>query len=311
MTTALEPDLELMAFTLESDDNYRVLRRFKPRTRFKESTLPPDRLGRGVVLDTETTGRDPATDRIIELGLAAFTFDRETGEPVEILGTYNSLEDPGIPIDPAATRVNGITDEMVKGHRIDDGTVEKFVASADLVIAHNAGFDREFCERRMPFFKDLAWACSRTQIDWEAEGIGGTKLDYIAFRMGFFYDAHRAEIDCLALLEVLARPLPVSGARGLLQLLEASKQRQVRVWATDAPFEKKGVLAARGYRWGDGTQGKEKAWYILIPEDKLEEELAWLRANVYRFPARVVIDDVDALCRFSPRRIGTRTVRLS
>lgn len=309
MTKLHEPDLELMAIALEANDDYRVLRRYKPRSRYKEVSLPPEQIGHGVILDTETTGREPATDKIIELGLVSFSFDKALGEPIEVTGIYNSLEDPGVPIDPAASRVNGITDEMVKGHRIDDGQVERLAKAADLVIAHNSAFDREFCEKRWPFFQELAWACSRTQIDWAAEDITGTKLDYIAYRQGFFYAAHRAEVDCLALLEVLARPLPVSGKPGLKQLLDNFGHQELRLWAVNSPFEKKGLLSARGYRWGDGTQGKEKAWYTTLPEAKLEEEIAWLRANIYGRPGYVVLDTVDARCRFSPRRLDTRTHR--
>lgn len=309
MTTLLVPDNELMAITLEADANYRVLRRYKPRTRFKETQIPAEDLGRGVILDTETTGREPLTDRIIELGLVSFTFQKSTGEPIEVTGTYNALEDPGMPIDPSASRVNGITSDMVKGQKIDDGKVEEMASEADLVIAHNSSFDREFCEYRWAFMKDLSWACSRSQVDWDVEGITGTKLDYIAYRLGFFYDAHRADADCMALLEVLARPLPVSGTCGLTKLLGRFDHKEIRLWATDSPFEKKGMLSARGYKWGDGTNGKEKAWFTTLPQEQVQDEIAWLRHNIYGRPGRVVLDSVDARCRFSPRRLDTRTIR--
>ena len=39
-------------------------------------------------------------------------------------------------------------------------------------------------------------------------GLGSAKLDYLAYRYGFFFEGHRAEIDCRALLEVLRRPVP-------------------------------------------------------------------------------------------------------
>lgn len=306
MTKPHGPDLELMAATLNSHEDYRVLRRFRPERQLTKAEVPGDRLKIGLILDTETTGRDPATDKIVELGLVSFTYDQETGEPVEIIDVYNSLEDPGIPISEEASRVNGITDEMVQGHRINDGKVRFVAERAELVIAHNSQFDRDFCERRFPFFRDIKWACSRTQIDWAAEEITGQKQDYIAFRLGFFYEAHRAQEDCLALLKILSTPLPVSGKPGLKLLLDAYDHKELRLWALDSPFERKDMLSARGYRWGDGKDGKEKAWYTTLPEDKLEEELAWLKANIYRRPGRVVLDDVDARCRFSPRRLGTR-----
>jgi DNA polymerase III subunit epsilon len=304
-----EIDNSAIAAVLAADPNYQVLRRFTPKQRYKTEDTPAERIGRGVVLDTETTGKEPTLDRIIEIGLVGFTFDRETGEVIEVTGEYNSLEDPQMPIDPAASRVNGITDEMVKGKQMDDAVVESFVKDADIIIAHNAGFDRAFCERRFEFFKNSKWGCSRSQIDWEAERVGGAKMDYIAFRLGFFYEAHRATADCLALLEILATRLPESKVPALKKVLDAYGLVEVRIWAVQAPFEKKGLLSARVYRWGDGTNGKEKAWNRTVKQEEFDDEITWLRNNVYGKSFTLVVDTVDALSRFSPRRVGTEQMR--
>jgi DNA polymerase-3 subunit epsilon len=289
----------------------KLITRFVPVKAYSTEPLSPEHRGTGVILDTETTGRDSANDRIIELGMVRFTFNKVTGQPHEVLGTFNALEDPGMPIDPAATRVNGITDDMVKGQRIDDAAVHQFLEGTDIVIAHNASFDREFCERRDPIFKKLAWACSRAQIDWEAEKIGGQKLDYLAFKFGFFYEAHRAEIDCLALLHVLAQSLPVSGETGLKKLLGAYRSRSLRVWAVKSPFETKDLLKARKYRWGNGDNGTQKAWYIDLPAEEFDNEVNWLRSNIYGRPFDLVVDTVDEFSRFSPRRTGTEMMHFA
>jgi DNA polymerase-3 subunit epsilon len=288
-----EIDNSAIAAVLAADPNYKVL----------------ERIGRGVILDTETTGKDPTLDRIIELGLVGFSFDRETGDVLEVTDTYNALEDPGMPIDPNASRVNGISDDMVKGKQIDDAAVDAFVADAEIIIAHNAGFDRSFCEPRFPIFKQRAWGCSRSQVDWEEEKIGGQKMDYIAFKFGFFYEAHRAEADCRALLEILALPGPETGKPALKKILETYNLVENRIWAIAAPFEKKGLLSARVYRWGDGTNGKEKAWNKTVTLAEFDDEISWLRNNVYGQTFKVIIDTVDALSRFSPRREGTQLLK--
>ena len=41
-----------------------------------------------------------------------------------------------------------------------------------MVIAHNAGVDRNFIEKRLPVFADLPWGCSFQQVNWAAGGIG-------------------------------------------------------------------------------------------------------------------------------------------
>lgn len=93
---------------------------------------------------------------------------------------------------------------MVAGKAIDLAAVSAFVNDAVLLIAHEARFDRPFCERLFPEFADKYWACSNTQVDWAARGHRGTKLTYLLNDFGYFYDGHRALDDCYAVLEVLS-----------------------------------------------------------------------------------------------------------
>lgn len=93
---------------------------------------------------------------------------------------------------------------------IDMARLTPLIDSADLVIAHNAGFDRPFCEAFSPIFCNKAWACSVSEVDWSARGFEGSKLGYLIGQSGYFHDGHRAVDDCFALLEVLGqrRPAP-------------------------------------------------------------------------------------------------------
>ena len=63
-----------------------------------------------------------------------------------------------------------ITDEMVAGKVIDWAAVSAQVEAADLILAHNAGFDRKFLERACEAFEHKPWGCSNSQVDWAAEG---------------------------------------------------------------------------------------------------------------------------------------------
>jgi DNA polymerase III epsilon subunit-like protein len=115
---------------------------------------PPDNSHKLVaaVVDVETTGTNPDRDKIIELGICLFEYDRQSGRIYKVLGSWEWLEDPGFPIPPEITKITGITDEMVAGHRIDDGAVNDLLGRVVLVIAHNADFDRRFLEKRVPAF---------------------------------------------------------------------------------------------------------------------------------------------------------------
>ena len=59
-------------------------------------------------VDTETTGTDPAKDRVVEVGVVVLT-------PGGDRTSYRWLVNPGGPIPAEATRVHGISDSMVAG----------------------------------------------------------------------------------------------------------------------------------------------------------------------------------------------------
>jgi DNA polymerase-3 subunit epsilon len=296
---------EAMAQALAQHPDFRVLRRLVPRSDY--GAVNGQTTQRVIVLDTETTGLDSKTESIIELAMLSVLVDTATGFPVGPVTIYESFEDPGKPIPAQITEITGIDDSMVKGLRIDDAAVTALVQQADLIVAHNAGFDRPFVEARLPVFAGKAWGCSFMGIDWKKEGSGSAKLEFLASERGWFYDAHRAQVDCHALLQVLASPL-ADGQTGLLRLLTGADQTRYKLRATGAPFESKDKLKARGYRWdGDGRVW----WCSLASEVLLDAEFEWLRDEVYgRRSARVQLEALDSRVQYSARsgRLMERTV---
>ena len=150
--------------------NYRVTRPFTPRTLYSEVN-PPAKLLKAAIIDAETTGISHDHYRIIELGIVVVEYCPETGQAYRVLETYNGLEDPGMPISPESTKVHGIADDMVSGKKIMDSFVVSLMDDVELVIAHNATFDRGFVEVRLPFFKKKAWGCSYAQMPWKGGGL--------------------------------------------------------------------------------------------------------------------------------------------
>lgn len=297
LPTVLAGDMEGMARQLEAHPDYRVMRRLLPRLRWGE---PRDRrVCTVVVLDTETTGLDAAKEKIIELALVKVQVDVDTGLPVGEVTVYDELEDPGIPIPPEVEKITGISTSMVAGKRLDESRIAAMMQGVDLVIAHNAGFDRPFVESRLSGFSGLAWACSFADIDWKAQGRSSAKLESLAQALGFFYDAHRAEMDCHALLAVLVPPLVTSPRTGLSALIETAQHPSFRLQATHAPFDAKDKLKARGYRW----HPEQKVWHTrLNTAVALQEECAWLKEQVYHQRSAVVqVEKMGAEVRYSNR----------
>ncbi|ACL61350.1 3'-5' exonuclease [Methylobacterium nodulans] len=270
MTDALDD----IAGILERTGEYRVLRRlraFEP-----EAADPEEPTYLGLILDTETTGLDPAADEVIELGIIAFTYG-PSGRIHRVRHRFNQLQQPARPIPEEVTRLTGITDADVAGRRIDDRAVEALAARARVVIAHNARFDRRMCEARWPVFAGLNWACSCHQIPWREEGHEAARLGGLLADHGYFHNGHRAIDDCEALLWLLARPLKRSGRLALATLMEAARRPTVRLWASDAPFALKDRLKDRNYRWSS----RRRCWYIDLDEAQLEIERSFLSREIY------------------------------
>jgi DNA polymerase-3 subunit epsilon len=105
-------EIEALAQELERHPDYKVLRRLTHTSVFNPA-LAGNKLCRGVVLDTETTGFDPQHDKVIELGMLLFDFDPVTGEIHKVLDVFDELEDRRIP--------NSTRDHCCASHHRRDG----------------------------------------------------------------------------------------------------------------------------------------------------------------------------------------------
>jgi DNA polymerase-3 subunit epsilon len=296
-------EAEIAITSLHATGDYLVLRKINldQDTRFSRKNLSTSRIG--LCLDTETTGLNHAEDRIIELGIVAFEYEPTTGEIARITGRYNGFEDPGHPLAKEIIEITGITDEMIKGQQLDDSTINQLAEQASLVIAHNAAFDRPFVEKRLPRFKTIPWACTVTQIDWQVERLQARSLEYLLFKFGWCINAHRALDDAEGVLGLLLEQLPTSGHSVFRVLLENSAESITKLYAVNAPYDKKDLLKQRGYRWSDGSNGTPKCWWISIPEAREKNELAYLAAEIYSNGRTdsVEMQQVRPIDRFSVR----------
>lgn len=290
-------DIENLAIILNNSGNYRVTKKYQ-RPEYYNTDGEDDKMI-AVFLDIEATGLSYTQDKLIELGMVKFEYT-EDGRIFRLLDDFSGYQDPGKPIPEYITKLTGINDDTVRGRQINETEVADYLQNVDLIIAHNAQFDRTFFEMTFPAISPKAWGCSMYDIDWKFEGISSHKLEYIAYKYGFFYDSHRAVIDCLAGIHILAQELPNSRQAVLKQLLTNALAVRFKLYATNSPYESKDLLKVRGYRWSMNQNDKHKAWSIELTEDKVAEEINYLRSNVYGGSSiNIPVEIFDAYSRFS------------
>jgi DNA polymerase-3 subunit epsilon len=230
----------------------------------------------GSVIDVETTGLNRKEDKIIEIGLRQFKFNRLSGEILSVGEFYSSFQDPNVPLTEEIKKLTGIDDEMVKGQSIDWLRVEKMLSESDIIVAHNAGFDRPFIDRHVPISQGKIWSCSLKQIDWAQKGFSTHKLEILSIYHGFFTDSHRALNDVDALLYLL-NFRDEQGSPYFQELIKNARRSPIRLTASKAPFDSKDTLKKHGYQW----ENENRCWYKMTYKEEIDSEISWLEEAVY------------------------------
>ncbi len=240
------------------DKNTITIQRLKAPWDNFQAKNQSDNIATAIYLDTETTGIDRKRDKIIDLGFIRFDFDRTTGEIIKIHEAFSQLEDPEEPLSDIVKNLTGYCDDDLKGKAIEWEKVADSFEKAQLIIAHNASFDRAFLDRYLPLSREKVWGCSLKQIDWRTKGHGTKALEYLCKDHGFFFDGHTALADVEAALYLISHKDPDSREFYLKELIEKARIKQKWVLARQSQFEFKDTLRERGYRWDSSM----KVWKI-------------------------------------------------
>lgn len=95
--------------------------------------------GHYTVVDTETTGLDPQTDRLIEIAAIRVRAGKETAR-------FETLVKPGRKLSKAIVDLTGITDDELINAPEPQDALQQFMdfLKDDIIVAHNANFDVNF-----------------------------------------------------------------------------------------------------------------------------------------------------------------------
>jgi DNA polymerase III subunit epsilon len=175
------------------------------------ATTPVDEL-EIVSIDTETTGRDATTDRIVEVAAVIW-------QGGVVVGQHSWLVNPGSPIPAEATSIHGINDEAVKDSPSFAGIAADLAAvlMRRVPLAYNAEFDQRFIaeeyararvelghappalRRGVEWLDPLVWARELQKYE-KSKALGE-----VCARLGIaLTNAHRATDDAEAAVRVLA-----------------------------------------------------------------------------------------------------------
>jgi len=201
-----------------------------------------------LIVDTETSGLDPATGQCLEVGAVLFDVAARA-----VLCQVSFLL-------PAATNparhVNGIDPAVTQRSQPWRQGLELFGAmarEAQALVAHNAVFDRQwFGIAPLPAI-DRPWICSMEDIRWPADRqLRATpSVRDLALAYGVpVWAAHRALTDCIYLVQVFERCADLEAL--LLVALEPRRLFRARLGYAERHQAKEA-----GFRWNHPVAG---AW---------------------------------------------------
>lgn len=161
-------------------------------------------------VDLETTGVNPAFDRIVEIGAVRFRLDGWSS-------SYQTLVNPGMHIPENVVRIHGITDAMVSDSpRIED-ILDQFISFIDgaVLVIQNPRFDLSFIDRainRNKSPKSGLFAIDTVRLAKRYfTGLPNHKLPTLASYLGLGLVSHRALDDALACMAVFNEAFKSSG----------------------------------------------------------------------------------------------------
>lgn len=220
-------------------------------------------MARVIVLDTETTGLDPAEDRLVEL--AAIGVDKKE--------EFQTLVNPERDIPPQAKAVHHITEKMCVGAPVSElatASMLNALGRPEVVVAHNAKFDRSFME---PLFAELRyapkWICTYKCSQVVYPNAPSHSNQVLRYWLGLNPDLpeglapHRALYDILVTREIFQSLLTHKTINELHQISSNP------VLLTTCSFGKH-----KGKPWSEVDRGYLQ-WIVRQPEGDMNEDVVF------------------------------------
>jgi DNA polymerase-3 subunit epsilon len=197
---------------------------------------------RCLIVDTETTGLDPKTDNLIEIGAILYDVKNQCS-----LVSFSTLRNASL---NAAESINRIPAAALCDFYDSNpvGELDVFtplIADAEVIVAHNADFDRSWLDD--PWL-DRPWLCTREDFTWPRQTKPGQSLVTLALDHGIgVASAHRALTDC-RLIARLFDQMPD------LQAMFARAMRPKALFRALVSYDDREKAKAAGFQWDAATK---------------------------------------------------------
>ena len=224
---------------------------------------------REIVLDTETTGLDPARgDRIVEIGCVELVNHIPTGV------TFQSYVNPERDVPEAAFAVHGLSRDFLAKHPVFAAIAEDFVAfiADSSLIIHNAGFDLGFVNAELARIERTPVPSGRAvdtvQLARRKIPPGASaSLDALCTRFGIDLSGraqHGALKDALLLAEVYLEL--IGGRQPGLVFAQATAARRTAPARNGLPSDASIARAVRAHAPTDGEAAAHAAFIAKLKD---------------------------------------------
>lgn len=217
-----------------------------------------------LIVDVETTGLEPDSGKLIEVGAALFDVPSRS-----VLSQVSTLlpvrENPVEHINRISAETAQAMPDVVLKQAKD--LVRALASHAEAYVAHNAAFDSKW----LPGLSDKPWICTMEDVRWPRASKGHPSVVSLALDYGVpVWAAHRALTDCTYLAQVMEREPELE-----LLLKAALEPRQYYVAVL--PYDERQKCKDAGFVW---DRQVPKAW---------SKKLSATEAEALPFPTRPAV----------------------
>ena len=207
-----------------------------------------------LIVDTETTGLDPQLDHCLEVGVILFDVPSR-----QLLAQQSFLLPVETNAAEAINRIPASATNLPQPWRPALSYLRSLLDAADVLVAHNAAFDRQWFGRGHLPATDKRWLCSMEDVRWPAGRQLRSRPSVRDLALAYeipVWAAHRALTDCTYLAEVFRR------CEDLEQLLERGLEPR-KLMRAQVSYDDRHLARDAGFRWNEPVKG---AWARRLSE---------------------------------------------